>query len=84
MERSQASAALAPLVDVALLVPTSDQQHVQEIQLVVIHLLCALLEQRITAGRRPQGAGESSAWTTWELRVVGAGRRFPVRVAAQS
>jgi D-inositol-3-phosphate glycosyltransferase len=35
------------LVDVALLVPSTDTQHVQELQLVVIHLICELIEEHM-------------------------------------
>ncbi len=39
--------ALAPLADVAVTVPSSDTQHIQEVHLVVVHLLCELIEARL-------------------------------------
>jgi D-inositol-3-phosphate glycosyltransferase len=40
---------LAPLADVAVTVPSSDTQHIQEVHLVVLHLLCELVEARMLA-----------------------------------
>jgi phosphoheptose isomerase len=37
------------LADVALVVPSSKTRHVQEVQLVLIHLLCKLIEERLAA-----------------------------------
>jgi glycosyltransferase involved in cell wall biosynthesis/phosphoheptose isomerase len=47
--------ALRELADVALVVPSSDSPRVQEIQLVLIHLLCELVEKRCSSAR-PQVA----------------------------
>jgi D-inositol-3-phosphate glycosyltransferase len=41
--------ALAPLADVAITVPSSDTQHIQEVHLVVVHLLTELIEARLLA-----------------------------------
>jgi len=41
--------AAAPLADVALTVPSADTQHIQEVHLVVVHLLCELIEARLLA-----------------------------------
>jgi phosphoheptose isomerase len=41
--------ALAPLADVAITVPSADTQHIQEVHLVVVHLLCELIEARLLA-----------------------------------
>jgi phosphoheptose isomerase len=53
------------LADVAITVPSVDTQHTQEIQIVVIHLLCELVEPRLaTAAARvepPPGTSLSSA-----------------------
>lgn len=48
----------ARLADVALPVPSADTQHVQEVHLAVLHVLCALVEERLraTAGGAPAGA----------------------------
>jgi DNA-binding MurR/RpiR family transcriptional regulator len=40
---------LAPLADVAVTVPSADTQHIQEVHLVVVHLLCELIEARLLA-----------------------------------
>jgi DNA-binding MurR/RpiR family transcriptional regulator len=39
------------LADVAIVVPSSDTQHIQEIQIVVIHLICDLVEAQLAAQR---------------------------------
>jgi phosphoheptose isomerase len=41
--------AVAPLADAAIVVPSADTQHIQEVHLVLIHLLCELLEARMVA-----------------------------------
>lgn len=41
--------ALLSLADVAIVVPSTDTQHIQELQLVIIHLLCELVEERMMA-----------------------------------
>jgi phosphoheptose isomerase len=45
-----------PLADLAVTVPTSDTQRVQEVQIAVIHLLCELVEARLSAMERTDGA----------------------------
>ena len=37
--------------DVALVVPSADTQHIQEAQIVAIHILCELIEQRVASAR---------------------------------
>ncbi len=46
--------ALRPLADLALVVPSDDTQHIQEAQIVMIHLLCELVEQQHIASVRGQ------------------------------
>ena len=41
---------LRDLADVAVVVPSSDTQHIQEVQIVVIHLLCELVEAALAGG----------------------------------
>lgn len=41
-----------PLADVAIVVPASDPQRVQEVQMLVLHLLCELVEDRLTRADR--------------------------------
>jgi phosphoheptose isomerase len=43
---------LLSLADVAVVVPSKDIQHIQELQLVVIHLLCELVEERVMADHK--------------------------------
>ena len=40
---------MANLADVAITVPCDDTQHIQEVQIVLIHLLCDLVEQQVVA-----------------------------------
>ena len=40
---------LRPLAEVALVVPSTDTQHIQETQIVLVHLLCELIEARLAA-----------------------------------
>ena len=42
--------ALAPLADIAIAVPTSDTQHMQEAHLAIEHLLCGLVERALYGG----------------------------------
>jgi D-sedoheptulose 7-phosphate isomerase len=44
---------LAPLVDCALIVPTDDSAHAQEIHLAIGHLICQIVEARVHAAHRP-------------------------------
>jgi D-sedoheptulose 7-phosphate isomerase len=75
---------IVPLADITISVPSSGPQQVQVVGMIIINLLCNLLDERINSGRRPQTARESTAWTTWELRVVGASRRSALRAVARS
>jgi D-inositol-3-phosphate glycosyltransferase len=36
---------LRPLADLSIVVPSTDPQHIQEVQIVVLHLLCELVEK---------------------------------------
>ncbi|MGC1720894.1 MAG: hypothetical protein WA746_18085, partial [Isosphaeraceae bacterium] len=47
-------------------------------------VLSASQPARCDLGRRPQAAWKSTSCTTWELRVVGAGRRAVPRAVARS
>jgi D-inositol-3-phosphate glycosyltransferase len=44
---------LRDLVDVALTVPSSDTPHVQEVHLIILHVLCGLVEERVMCGGAP-------------------------------
>ncbi len=47
---------LRELADLALVVPAADTQRVQEVQSVLVHLLCELVERRCVAAGADQGA----------------------------
>lgn len=42
------------MADVTLLVPSTDTQHIQELQLMMIHLMCELIEEHILSQALPQ------------------------------
>jgi D-inositol-3-phosphate glycosyltransferase len=44
---------LRELADVALVVPSDDPAHVREVHLVLLHLLCELIEERLNSGSAP-------------------------------
>jgi DNA-binding MurR/RpiR family transcriptional regulator len=44
--------------DVAVTVPSNDTQKIQEVHLVAIHLLCELVEARMTRSQAPESAAE--------------------------
>ncbi|HEX8939876.1 MAG TPA: glycosyltransferase [Candidatus Limnocylindrales bacterium] len=58
---------LRELADLSLIVPSADTQHIQEAQIVLIHLLCELVEEALVAGAGQNG----QVRTIWELQ-----RRF--------
>jgi D-inositol-3-phosphate glycosyltransferase len=53
------------LADVAITVPSSDTQKIQEVHLVAIHLVCELVEARVVGARGPESAVEL-ARTLWD------------------
>ena len=66
---------LAGLSDIALTVPADDTQHIQEAQIVLIHLLCDLIEQRLEADEtteQPAGAAEDGPSATDVLTPIGS------------
>jgi len=54
-----------PLSDLALIVPSSDTQHIQEVHTVLIHLLCDLVERRVVAGHAEPRRDPAVVRTTW-------------------
>ena len=58
---------LRSLADISLIVPSSDTQHIQEAQIVIIHLLCELIEERMISGRRAQVQDLSRVRRLWEI-----------------
>jgi phosphoheptose isomerase len=57
--------ALLPLSDFALIVPSTDPQRIQEVQIFIIHMLCELIEQQIAMpdkGKPPALARSNGGW----------------------
>ena len=50
--------ALLPLTDIALVVPSWDTQRIQETHLVLLHLLCELVEERLFRERTDVGRSD--------------------------
>jgi len=72
------------LADVAIVVPSNSTQHVQEVQLLVIHLCCELVEERLAAGlpvERPVPAVSPIAGKRPASRSHVARRRSRTQVA---
>jgi phosphoheptose isomerase len=57
---------LRTLVDLSVLVPSHDTQHIQEVQLAVIHLLCELVEAQQAAGEPAETADELAGRLAWQ------------------
>lgn len=58
---------LRSLSDIAVIVPSYDTQHIQEAQLLVIHLMCELIEEGMMSGRQPQAPDLSSIRKLWAM-----------------
>lgn len=54
------------LADVMLTAPSSNRQSVEEVHLVLMHVLCTLVDERLAAGGQQTSAG-STVRTMWEL-----------------
>ncbi|MGE5594981.1 MAG: SIS domain-containing protein, partial [Hyphomicrobiales bacterium] len=48
-----------PLADIPLLVPSHDTQHVQEVQILLVHLVCDLVERRLAYSSSARSSGRS-------------------------
>lgn len=68
--------------DLSILVPSFEPQHIQEVQIVVIHLLCELVEERVMDGggnreqgfdvsAQPNGIGNREEGTEVDWRSLG-------------
>jgi D-sedoheptulose 7-phosphate isomerase len=59
--------ALRPLVDLALVVPSSNTQRIQEVHITVGHIVCGALERRVvtthSTDRAPGAEREVTSWT---------------------
>jgi phosphoheptose isomerase len=65
------------LADLPLVVPSVDTQHVQEMHIALIHLLCQLVEDRVLAGQQ----GEAAVRTIWDSTKRPAWRQTRSRAA---
>jgi D-inositol-3-phosphate glycosyltransferase len=72
---------LRGLSDVPVIVPSADTQHVQETHLVLVHLLCGLVEERILSGGVRDAAAASVARAVW---TAGAAAAAPARRARRA
>ena len=45
---------LRHMADISIIVPATDTQHIQEVQIFIIHLLCELVEERLMSGWRDE------------------------------
>jgi phosphoheptose isomerase len=59
---------LHQLADLAVIVPSTDTQHIQEVQIVMIHLLCELVEEHLDTAHPLLAASpaDARARDTWE------------------
>ncbi len=64
------------LADVPVIVPSADTQHIQEVHIVIIHLVCELVEARVVAGpaRDEPPPRARSRWVTSERPAILAAR----------
>lgn len=73
---------LAPLADLALVVPSSNTQHIQEIHIVIIHQLCELVEERLLRDQQADATAGDEPRPVWEqprtFRRTAARRRAAV------
>ena len=69
---------LLPLSDVAILVPTQDKQRIQEIHLLVLHILSEIVENRFLVSEESVFSSKIHASSSWPLQS-GA----PIRVDYQ-
>jgi len=59
---------LLPLSDVAILVPTQDKQRIQEVHLLVLHILSEIVENRFLVSEESIFASKIQANPTWPLQ----------------
>lgn len=55
--------------DLAVVVPATDTQRIQEVQHIVLHILCELVEEQLKEGRQGEGEQELNV-EHWEWDVV--------------
>jgi phosphoheptose isomerase len=66
---------LRDLAEVALIVPSTDTQHIQEAHGVIIHLLCELVERHVLAGRTELRRDVGNVRALWQDTADRNGRR---------
>jgi D-inositol-3-phosphate glycosyltransferase len=59
--------ALRDLADVALIVPSAETQRIQEVHIVLIHILCELVEERVVALHDMPVAVPAPVRNLWEV-----------------
>jgi D-inositol-3-phosphate glycosyltransferase len=57
--------------DIAIVVPAVETQRIQEVQILVIHLLCELVEEQLLAAE-----GEAERLGNWDLGVLDSGKHL--------
>ncbi len=62
---------LVQLADTAIVVPSSDPQRIQEVQILVLHLLCELVEEQFMSGSWLQTASAYTSRSKWNGRLNG-------------
>jgi phosphoheptose isomerase len=72
---------LRGLADVSVVVPSTDVQHIQEVHLVAIHMICALLEERLKAHPLPSPEAQVQEHRVSEGRRR-RGRKVPATVVS--
>lgn len=60
---------LRGLADIAIVVPAYETQRIQEVQILIIHLLCELIEEQLLT-TQPDRAEQSNHWELEELPVI--------------
>ncbi|HEX2912068.1 MAG TPA: D-sedoheptulose 7-phosphate isomerase [Chloroflexia bacterium] len=66
--------------DIALIVPSTDTQHIQEVQISLIHMICELVEDRLEKGGWLPATGTATIRNIWDLPH----RNQPLPVPARS
>jgi phosphoheptose isomerase len=61
---------LLELADVTILVPSSDTPRIQEVQILVLHLICELIDDQIMSGQLYPPTVARAARPIWDLREI--------------
>jgi len=69
---------LRSLADISVVVPSQDTQHIQEVHLLVMHMLCELVENSFLAAKASQtGSPAREGDGRWTVGEGGRHRRYP-------